>query len=454
MAFLHEASKGTTIPELDLFDILPTQTASEYMYKLDVRPMSVVSDGSVVEFVMGGENRDYLCMKGSTIAVAVRLVHQDGSSLHEQEFDTKGLPKVGSAVDEKAVPVNLCLHALWNQVDVFINGYRMTQASDMYAYKAMIKTQLYYGDDAKKTQLTAQGFRTENSDNLDDFTNDNTGYVWRRQLFKGSKVVELEGPLLEDVLQLDKYLLNGMRVQIKLYPALKKFYIMADDVTKDYKIEVVDVVFRACMVKVNPGVLLGHASAMETKNALYQFTRVETKSYSVSSGTSNVYLDNMFQGNRPSKLVFGFVATAAYNGDFKRNPFKFHHYNVTDIRVIVDGQTIPGRPQKVDFDETKQGRKFTQSYVNLYESLGMAGKDYGGGLTPELFAHGHALFVYNLEPTHPSDKYINLKKHANVRLEINFKFPLPETITVVIFAEHTALFEVDNARTIIVSNNN
>jgi hypothetical protein len=454
MAFLHESSKPTTIPELDLFDILPTQTASESMYKLDVRPMSVVSSGSVVEFVMGGENRDYLCLKGSKLAVTLRLVHQDGSKLHEQEIvTTTGLPKEGSPVDEKAVPVNMCLHALWNQVDVFFNGYRMTQASDMYAYKAMIKTQLYYGADAKKTQLSAQGYRTENSENLDDLTNDNTGYVWRRELFKKGKSVEFEGPLLEDVMQLDKYLLNGMRVQIKLYPALKKFYIMAGDASKDYKIEIVDIVFRACMVKVNPGVLLGHAAAMETKNALYQFTRVETKSYSVSMGTSNVYLDNMFQGNRPSKLVFGFVAAAAYNGDYTRNPFKFHHYHVTDLRVIVDGQTVPGRPQKVDFDKDN-GRKFIESYVNLYESLGMAGKDYGGGLTPELFANGHALFVYNLEPTNPTDKYINLKKHANVRLEINFKDPLPETITIVIFAEHTALFEVDNARTIIVSNNN
>ena len=207
------------------------------------------------------------------------------------------------------------------------------------------------------------------------------------------------------------------------------------------------------MIKVNPGVILGHAAAMETKNALYQFTRVETKSYSVSSGTNNVYLDNMFQGNRPSKLVFGFVATAAYNGNYTRNPFKFHHYNVTDIRVIVDGQTIPGRPQKMDFDSAK-GTPFMESYVNLYESLGMTGKDYGGDLTPELFSHGHSLFVYNLEPTYPTAKYINLKKHANVRVELNFKFPLPETITVVFYAEHTALFEVDNARNVIVSNNN
>ena len=373
MAFIHAASKATSIDELELFDIKPSQTAVEYKYKLDHRPMSAVSEGSVVEFVMGGENRDFLCVEDSTLVAKVQLVHKDGSKLHVQELGTDGTPKEGSAVDEKAAPVNLCMHAMFNQVDIFVNGQRMNQSAGMYPYKAMIKTMLYYGADSKKTLLTAQGYAQENGDNLDDLATDNIGYFNRKELFKGSKVVDFEGPLLEDVMQMDKYLLNGMRVQIKLYPSLTKFHIMSSDKTKDYKLVLVDVVFRACMIRVNPGVILGHATAMETRNALYPYTRVETKSYSVSKDTSNVYLDNMFQGNRPSKLVFAFVASDAYNGDFTRNPFKFHHYNVTDVKVVVDGQTVPGRPLKVDFNSFK-GRNFIEAYVNMYQSLGMSSR--------------------------------------------------------------------------------
>jgi hypothetical protein len=455
MAFFHKTSKATSVPELEVFDVRPTQTAVEHMYKLDHRATSTVSEGSVVEFVTGGENQDYLCFGKSRLIVKVCLKHQDGTKLHVQEIvASTGLPKAGSAVDEKAAPVNMILHAMFNQIDIFINGERMNQSTNMYPYKAFIKTMLYYGEDAKKTQLKAQGYMTENSDNLDDFTNDNISYFWRQQLFKGSKTVDFEGPLMEDVMQMDKYLLNGMRVQIKLYPALKKFYIMGSDVSKDYKLEIVDVFFRACMVKVNPGVILGHAAALsEGRNAVYDYTRVETKSYSVSKDTSNVYLDNMFQGNRPSKVVFGFVASAAYNGDFTRNPFKFHHYNVTDVKVVVDGQTVPGRPLKIDFNSAA-GRSFIGAYVNMYESLGMTGKDYGGGITPELFAKGHTLFVYNLEPMPPNEQYANLKRRSNVRVELNFKEALPETITIVVYAEHTSYFEVDAARNVIMPTDN
>jgi hypothetical protein len=453
MAFLHSESKPTSIPELELFELKPTQTAVEYKYKLDHRPLSAVSEGSVVEFVTGGENRDYLCVKDSTLVAKVILTHRDGTKLHVQATGIDGLPDPASPPDEKAVCVNLCLHSLFNQIDIFINGQRMNQSSGMYPYKAMFKTMLYNSHDSKETHLAAQGYKQENGANLDDLSDENLGYLWRKKLFSGSKIVDLEGPILEDVMQMDKYLLNGMRVQIKLYPSLPRFYIMSEDKTKDYKLELVDVVFRACMIRVNPGVILGHATAMENRHALYPYTRVETKSYSVSKDTSNVYLDNMFQGNRPSKLVFAFVASNAYNGDFTRNPFKFHHYDVTDVKVVVDGQTVPGRPLKVNFSAFK-GRDFIEAYVNMFQSLGMKSSHFAGGITPQRYAHGHTLFVYNLEPTTPSENYIDLKTRANVRLELNFRDPLSETITIVVYAEHTSLFEVDMARTVIFPSEN
>jgi hypothetical protein len=452
MAFLHKDSKPATVPELELFDIGKTQTAVEQRYMIDCRPMSAVSEGSVVEFVVAGDNRDYLATTESTLVTTVRVMHQDGTKLHLQESAIDGQPDETSAVDEKAVPVNNVVHALFSQVDVFFNGNRMTQATNMYPYKAAFQTLLYNSSDTKKTRLLGGGFYPETSANLDELTVENPSYAWRHKLFKGSKLVQLETPLLEDVMQVKKYLLNGVRVQIKLYPSSRKFCIMSDDATKEYKIEIVDIVFRACMIKVNPGVIIGHASAMEKSNALYPYTRVETKSYSISKDSSNVNLDNMFQGTRPSKIVFGFVASNAFNGDYKRNPFKFNHYSVTDVKMVVDGQTVPGPSPKLDFDAFL-GTQFTHAYANMYDSLGTSGGAdmYAGGITPDRFAHGHTIFVYNLEPMPPSDEYINLKRHANVRLEINFADPLPETVTLTLYAEYYDYFAVDTPRNIIKS---
>jgi hypothetical protein len=453
MSLLHPSSGVATVKELDLFDMPLTQTAIENIYYLDVRPMSTITANSVVEFVMGGEGRDYIDLARSRLYVKMRILHQDGSSITTQALKTDGTPDPAGTTDEEVVPVNLALHAMWNQIDVYINGSRMSQSSGMYPFKAMIQTQLGYGSDAKDTQLKAQGYRVETGGDMEGFHLTNEGLYWRYQLFKGSKSVDFEGPLLEDVLQLNRYLLNNMKVQIKLYPSQKQFFIMSEEATKDYKVEIQDIVFKACMVKVNPSVILGHAKAMETRNALYPYTKYETKSYSVSPDQRTVYLDNLFQGIRPSKLVIAMVGASAFNGDYKKNPFNFKHFDISNIALVVDGDTVPGRPLKLDFTVAGGGRQFIEGYVNMYEALGQSGTDFGGGITPKTYAQGHTLFVYSLDPVIRSGKYINLTKHSNVRLEMNFAKPLPETVTVIVYTESPAVFEVDVARNIILPNN-
>lgn len=451
MSLPHEASQAATIPELDIFTLPVTQTANESEYCLQIRPISTITANSVVEFVFGGEGRDYLDLARSRLYVKLKLVHADGSALAVQELLASGKPKADGTKDEKATMVNLALHSMWNQVDVYINGFRMSQASGMYPYKAMIQTQLGYGLDAKETQLASCGFKMETGANLDTYDTDtNKGLKWRHDLTRAGKTVELEGPLLEDVMQLKRYMLNNVKVQIKLYPSQKQFFIAANDATKDYKIVLEDIVFKACMVRVNPGVILGHASAMETRNALYSYNKCETKSYSITPAQRTVYLDNLFQGIRPSKLVVAMVSAAAFNGSYTRNPFKFHHFELSDIALIVDGDSVPGRPLKLDFNASK-GRNFIEAYVNMYEALGQSGTDFGGGITPEAFASGHTFFVYSLDPIIRSGKYMNLTKHSNVRLELNFATPLPETMTAIIYTEIPDVFEMDRARTIIMS---
>jgi hypothetical protein len=451
MALPHESSEPATIAELDLFNLPLTQTASESEYCLHIRPISTITANSVVEFVFGGEGRDYLDLARSRLYMKIKLLHQDGTSLVTQRLKTDGTPDPAGPKDEKATLSNMAMHSLWNQIDVYINGTRMSQASGMYPYKALIQTHLGYGVDAKETQLTAVGYKLETGKDLDAYSLTNPSLYWRHNMFSGSKTVEFEGPLLEDVMQLKRYLLNNMKVQLKLYPSQKQFVISATDATKDYKVELVDIVFKACMVKVNPGVILGHAKAMETRNAIYGYTKCETKSYSLTTGQRTVYLDNLFQGNRPSKLVVGLVSAEGFNGSFTKNPFKFHHYDLSEITLVVDGESL-GRPFRTDFSAAG-GRNYIEPYVNMFEALGQSRTDFGSGITPDVFASGHTLFVYSLDPVIRSGKYMNLTKHSNVRLELNFSKPLPETVTAVIYTEIPDFFDVDATRNVIQRNN-
>ena len=439
MALLHPSTAPAALPELNLFTLPPTQTAVDGIYQVDTHPVSqVTGTNSPVEFTFGGEGPDYIDLARSKLKVKIKIVHLDATSSV-------------LAKDEVAVATNLALHSLWNQVDVTLGGRLMTQATGMYPYKALIQTLLNYGKEAKESQLLAQGFYQEVGKHMDVLTKDgNVTIAKKLLLFDESKSVDFEGPLLEDVFHMNRYLLNNVEVSLKLYPSRAEFYIMsAAAENKKYKVILEDAVFKVCMVRVSPGVILGHANALETRNALYNYTRCETKSYSIPKGTQSFNLDNVFQLSRPSRLVFGLVSSDAFNGSYTKNPFRFQHYNVTDVAVVVNGETVPGRPLKLNFDGT--GRDSISGYLQLFEGTGRSGADFGNGLSPADFADGYTLFVYNLEPNLKRGKYLNLVRRANVRIELRFSVALPETINVVVYAEHPAIFEIDQPRNVMSS---
>jgi hypothetical protein len=439
MALLHPTTAPAAIPELNLFTLPPTQTAVEGVYEIEVRPISqVTGNSSPVEFTFGGEGPDYIDLSRSKLKVKLKIVHLDATS------------SVLTAA-EIAVPVNLALHSLWNQVDVSLGGRLMTQATGMYPYKSVIQTLLNYGKEAKETQLVAQGFYQEKGKEMDVITAaGNVAVAKKNILFGESKSVDFEGPLMEDVFHMNRFLLNNVEVSLKLYPSRPEFYIMGTVVeNKKFKVLLEDIAFKVCMVRVSPGVILGHAKALETRNALYNYMRCETKSYSIPQGTHSFNLDNVFQLSRPSRLVFGLVSSEAYNGDYAKNPFRFRHYDVTDVAVVVNGETVPGRPLKLKFDDT--GRDSISGYLALFEGTGRSGTDFGNGLTPANYADGYTLFVYNLDPDLKRGKYLNLVKRANVRIELRFAKALPETINVIVYAEHPAIFEIDQPRNVMSS---
>ena len=41
----------------------------------------------------------------------------------------------------------------------------------------------------------------------------------------------------------------------------------------------------------------------------------------------------------------------SYNGNYKKNPFNFQHYNLTQIGISANGEEVPFKPLKLNFDK-------------------------------------------------------------------------------------------------------
>jgi hypothetical protein len=191
MDFVHSKSAECSKSELDLLQIPPTQVSLDRGHWIDHQPVSSVSDNGPITFLSPG-TEDYIDLSKTILVVRAKVTKADGS-------DLDGDTKVG--------PVCNFLHSLFKQVDVFLRGKQVTQATGTYAYRAYLETLLNYGPSAKQSQLTASLFYKDTAGKMDvaDPTlaaaNANLGLKERYEFSKASGIIEMAGPIFCDVFQ-------------------------------------------------------------------------------------------------------------------------------------------------------------------------------------------------------------------------------------------------------------
>lgn len=437
MSVLNNQSFHEGIPsELTLFDLPPTQTAVQDAYFAEIRPLSQISNDVPLEFRIATSNTlDYLDLRGSQLYVKLKVTKSDGSNLD-------GSSKVG--------PVNLFLQSIFSTVEVTLQN-KVTLTCTSNPYRSMIQTLLNYGEDAENSQLTTQLFRKDTSVAIDDCdtAGSNDGLVERTAYIALSKFLDLQGGLYHDFFQMKRYLLNQVDVKVKLYRSTPAFCLLSATPEADFKIDITDVCLLARKVRVNPAVIFAHSEMLNTMNAKYPFTRTDCRQQSIPQGSSAFHWDNLFQGQKPDKVVVCFVDSAAASGQYGKNPFNFENCGIKSITLFADGIPINGAPSKLTFNSTR-GSTFVRAYTDMFQNYGKWNNDSGNNISREDFEKGYCLFTFQLQPYFGNrDDFLFLVKTANVRLEVEFTQALATTKCCLVYSENSAIFEINKERDII-----
>ena len=249
--------------EISLFDLPTTQTGVENIRMENVEPTSTISENSPILFDISGQNgMEYLNLMNSQMYVKLRVKHEDGTKL---------------LTDEGVAPVNLFLQSLFSQIDVSIQGKVLSSTSGYYPHKAYIQTLLKYGSDAKNSQLSTQLWMKDTPSEFDDvdFSNgDNTNGIVRMAYIKESKVLYLQGPILHDLFQVKRYILNQVRISIKFHRSRPDFCLLSNE-AKKYKIGIEEMALRVCKVQVYSAVITAHNAMLSSTNAKYPYKKME-----------------------------------------------------------------------------------------------------------------------------------------------------------------------------------
>jgi len=96
----------------------------------------------------------------------------------------------------------------------------------------------------------------------------------------------------------------------------------------------------------------------------------------------------------------------------------------------------------LDFSE----HNYVLPYYLLFCSLGMNNQNQGLAIDRHKFQKQYTFFAFDVFQESGSDSTLTLDKTGSVRIEIQFKTPLPEAVNCLIYSEHQKVLEIDKFR--------
>lgn len=443
MALLHPHSTECTNSELDLFQVPMTQSSIIGSEWVEYSPLSNIVDNASITFAINGNSETYIDLSQTLLHVQVKVTKDDGTL---PKAAVAGSGGAAGTVADNIAPENLFLHSLFSDVHVFLNERSITPSSQNYGYKSYIQSLLTFGDSAKQSYLTSSLFYRDTAGKFDSFF-DNDGFTKRAKLAQKG-IIDMIGVVHVDICQQPRLLLNMVDLKFKFDKNRTAFCVHSD---VKCKTEISSASLYLRKVKVIPELSLAQAKALQYGTAKYPITRSECTSFSIPAGLMASVQDHLFTGQVPKKVVIGFVEQKSFLGDFKKSPYNFKHFDLSNIGLYVDGSSVPHKALSLNFEENQ----YMRAYCNLFIQTNQWNVDQGNQISREDYPEGNCLFAYNLTPDLNNDaNHFHLVKNSNLRLEFKFAKPLPETVSVIIYAEFQNLIEIDKNRTVIFDYSN
>ena len=161
-------------------------------------------------------------------------------------------------------------------------------------------------------------------------------------------------------------------------------------------------------------------------------------------------LRSLFAENCPSSLIVALVSSEAYGGSPKKNPFNFHHYDLSQLSFSVEGMQNRAMFQPC-FTQKKE--EWAHSFLSLFGSLGVGGAatSHTESCLIDLSSYGSGYTMYRmtfdtgLKATHAA-----MTRKAQTRLTLRFSKPLPEAVTVLAYGTFIKTIQIDKARNVYV----
>lgn len=422
-------------PELDLFERRPLQVGVIRTEDVALKPLAALNSTTQLEFLSLGKTDCYRDL--SSIYLRLRLKLLKDAVLNTEH------------TDGKTGVVNNIIHSMFRQCSIYLNNKPVGAVDTNYPYRAYIESLLNFGNETASVHLEPSGWSID-SGQLDSITDkENPGLDMRKDMFKKSAEVEVIARLHADMFNQHKYLINGVDLRVILTLESPNFYVMGED-TDTSSVKILDATLYIPHLTLNNEVLMSHQTVMQKKNAVYNYNRVEVKSYTVSPGSQTLSIDNVVLGRLPNLLIFGMVDNRAYCGKRSLNPFNLQHFGISQFFLLVNGVQVPATPIEFDFTN-KDAPISSRAYDLLIKETQIF--DRAHQIQRKNFNNGFFLLAFDLTPDHSymNGNCHNIARQGTVSIEARFTKAIEKTITALVYAEYDATIEIDKDKNVYTS---
>ena len=143
---------------------------------------------------------------------------------------------------------------------------------------------------------------------------------------------------------IDKYILPGVEIRIKLTQSINQFVLLNNNVSSksvgNYSLQIVLASSSVHMLELRSKSFLSIKKALLKKGAQYDYQDVLAKSFSISEGTSVYYKDDVFDRAPIGRLVLAMVPEKNFTDDYKTNPFYFQDFELRSVKVTHEGAPV------------------------------------------------------------------------------------------------------------------
>jgi len=274
----------------------------------------------------------------------------------------------------------------------------------------------------------------------------NTGFIdrWNRQ--KQSKEIEMCGRIHSDISNVPKFLLPGIKLQIKFTKAKPSFYLMNTGADSKTTFKFLDAQLLVRRIKANSQIPLAHERTLKTELARYDLTRVELKTLTFSAEPQSLSIDQAVIGRIPKRLLYTMRANTDFLGTINTNPYNFQHFGLRTFVMYVNCRKIPSEGLNIDPGHEKTT---VLAYNTIFEGSGIHHSNSGLQITHDMYIKGYFMLLFDLTPDlAASEGHTSPVEAGNIRIELSFKEALKEAITCLLYLEYDKIARVDSSRTV------